>query len=211
MQYKAILFDLDGTLLDSIPIILKTANDVCRAMGIPYNESVLRNMIGTPLKEQAPVCAGERAEEWVTLYRQVYRKYQDQSPLLFPGTIQMLDALDTLGYITGLVTSKAANGTCRILEQMNLADRFSVIVTADDVTNAKPHPEPILKALEMLCVSPSEAVYGGDTLHDAEAAQKAGVTMLGVSWGAKSRAELEPVCPDGVFDDWQELVDWLNR
>lgn len=211
MRYKAILFDLDGTLLDSVPIILKTASDVCRAMGLPYKENILRDMIGIPLKVQAPVCAGERAEEWITLYRQVYQKYQDQTPLLFPGTLDMLDALDAQGYITGLVTSKAANGTCRILEQMNLAHRFSAIVTADDVANAKPHPEPILKALEMLCVTPSEAIYIGDSLYDVEAAQKAGVTMLGVTWGAKSRSELESVCPDGVFDNWQEFLNWLNQ
>lgn len=209
MKFKAILFDLDGTLLDSVPVILKTAHDVCHTMGLPYDEALLRNMIGIPLKVQAPICAGERAEEWMTLYRNLYRQYQDHSPLLFPGTLQMLDTIEAQGYLTGLVTSKAVEGTRRLLKILNLTHRFAAVITADDVINPKPHPEPILKALDILRVTPSDAVYVGDSLYDVDAAQKAGVVMLGVTWGAKSRAELELMCPDGVFDNWQQFIHWL--
>lgn len=206
---KAILFDLDGTLLDSIPIIMQSAKETFEAMGLPYDETAMRNSIGIPLRVQARRYAGERALEFIDCYREIYRLRQDRDIRLFPHTPDMLSQIRLRGYRTGVVTSKAVHLTRRALERTEILDKFDVLVTADDVQNHKPHPEPIFKALEMLSLSPRDAAYVGDSLFDIDAAQRAQVTTIGVTWGARNRQELELTCADQVFDSWQELLTWL--
>jgi pyrophosphatase PpaX len=110
-----------------------------------------------------------------------------------------------------LVTSKSARIVQKVIAQNKLAGRFDAVVTVDDVTQPKPHPEPILKALDSLRVTPEEAVYIGDAMFDVDSARAAGVMMAGVSWGARSKADLLLECPDRVFDTWRELVEWVGK
>lgn len=208
MDFKAILFDLDGTLLDSVPTIMKCNKEVFDVMELPFDSVDVRNCIGIPLKVQALRFAGERATEFMDRYRSVYLQHQEQ---LFPGTSTMLDALKSRNYLTGLVTSKAANGVLRITKQTGIFEKFDVIVTADDIKNPKPHPEPILKALKKLNVATSAGLYVGDSLFDVDAANSANVQMAAVSWGARSKGDLLLMCPDRVFDTWEEFLNWLAR
>lgn len=207
---RAVLFDLDGTLLDSVPIILRAAQRVFDAMDLPYDEPALRKMIGIPLRIQAQRVAGERAEEFVVRYRRVYTRYQDKDAHLFPHTTEMLDAIRSGGYLTGIVTSKAAPSAHRALARTGLASFFNTIVTADDVKHPKPDPEPIIKAMYALHVEPENTLYVGDSLYDIDMAQRANVPAAGMSWGARSREDLLLVCPESVFDSWQDFLVWLN-
>ena len=210
VRLKAILFDLDGTLLDSVPVILKSFREVYDEMGIPFDEGFVLRNIGIPLRVQGKVFGGERAEEFIERYKVIYRRYHGQDDKLFPGTVEMLDVVRAKGYRTAVVTSKSVPSTQRTTQGAGIADKFDVMVTADDVTHPKPHPEPIVKALELLGVRPEEAVYVGDALSDVDAAQKAGVRMAAVSWGARTREDLEARCPGRVFDSWREFLDWLS-
>lgn len=211
MPLKAVLFDLDGTLLDSVPAILNSNRQVCIEMGIPYDEVKMRNWIGIPLKAQAHKLVPDRELEFMDVYRKVYRELQDPDTHLFSGTIPMLDSLRAQGYHTGLVTSKNSRGTTRIVDLIGLRDKFDAIISADEVENAKPHPEPILTALEMLNVTPEEAVYVGDSLFDADAAHSAGVKFVAVTWGARTKEDLLLMCPEAIFDTWEDFLVWLGR
>ena len=210
MKLKAILFDLDGTLLDSVAAILGASQDACCALGIPYDEDQFRNWIGIPLTVQARLLSGDREDEFLETYKTVYRQYRTESTTLFDGTIEMLDRLHSMGLRTGLVTSKNVPGTVRVLETSMLEGKFEVVITADDVVNPKPDAEPILKGLESLGVSADESVYVGDSLFDHESAVAAGVRMIAVSWGARSKEDLLKAKPEAVFDDWDEFLAWVE-
>jgi len=210
MTYKAILFDLDGTLLDSVQIILEAAGEVCDAMGLDFDEADFRKSIGIPLRVQALRWAGSRAEEFRDRYRAIYRELQEERAVLFPGTAEMLAEIKARGSLTGVVTSKSTRSTLRALEHTGILAFFDTIVTADDVVHHKPHPDPILKALESLGLRSDEALYIGDSMFDVEAAQAAGVEVVGVSWGARSREDLLLQCPNGVFDTWAGFLSWLD-
>lgn len=211
MQLKAILFDLDGTLLDSVSTILESNRVVCTSMGISYDEDVWRTLIGIPLEVQANKLLPGRELEYMDNYKRVYRERQDPEIRLFPGTVSMLDALRLQGYRTAVVTSKNARGTHRVMQLTELATKFDAIITADDVERAKPHPEPILKALDMLSVKSHEAIYVGDSFFDVDSSQRAKVDCVAVSWGARSKDELLLMCPKAVVDSWQEFLDWLTE
>jgi pyrophosphatase PpaX len=210
MPPKAILFDLDGTLLDSVPTILKSNRQVCAVLGIPYDEAWVRSLIGIPLSVQAGMIANGRETEFTDTYRKVYRRHQEPGIHLFPRTIEMLDALRSRGCLTGLVTSKAASGTQRCIESTGMGGKFDAVITADDVENPKPHPEPLIRALKSLGVSAEESLYVGDSFFDAQSAEKAGIGMIGVSWGARTREELLPLCQGRVFDTWEAFLAWLG-
>ncbi|MGC8861623.1 MAG: HAD family hydrolase [Armatimonadota bacterium] len=209
-KYKAILFDLDGTLVDSVPVIMRAFREVHEQMGLPFDEPSVRKLVGIPLREQAVLFAGERAEEFLDRYVPLYVAYQTADMRLFPGTVELLDELKQDGYRLGLVTSKSTRGAERVLLSTGVRNYFEVVVTADDVANHKPHPEPLLRALKLLGVGSREALFVGDSLFDVQAAREAGVDMAAVSWGALDKEELWPECPGRVFDTWQEFLDWLG-
>lgn len=211
MIYKAALFDLDGTLLDSIPVILKSAREVFGEMELHYDEDAIRKTIGIPLKIQAKDWAGDRWHEFESKYRAAYKRNQYGDFHLFPGTVDMLKSLKSAGVKTALVTSKSSSGARSALDCTGMDGLFDAIVSADDVKHAKPQPEPILKALTILDVSPNEAIYVGDSIFDIDAAQRAGVQPIGVSWGARSKDDLLLMCPDKVFDTWPEFVTWIRN
>ncbi len=210
MSIKAILFDLDGTLIDTIGVILRSSREVCASMGLPYDETQMRNWIGIPLTVQAQLLTRERDQEFMDTYRDVYRNYHADGDRLFDGTLEMLDRLHALGLKVALVTSKNAAGTTRVLGALGLGGKFEVVISADDVTNPKPHPEPITKGLQALGVTAEESVYVGDSFFDYESADAAGVPMVAVTWGARTREDLETLSPAGVFDTWGSFLSWAE-
>lgn len=210
MQLSAILFDLDGTLLDSVSTILKSNSQVCASLGLPFDEVKFRSWIGIPLEAQARKLLDDRAPEYIDAYRKIYWQNQGEQATLFPGTLPMMDTLKSLGFKLALVTSRVGRGTQRLLDSAGILDKFDVIVSADDVVNPKPHPEPILKALDMLKITPEQAIYVGDSLFDIDSSQQAGVRIIGVSWGARSREDLMLMCPDCVCDTWDEFLGFVK-
>lgn len=201
---KAILFDFDGTLLDSVPDILTAAEHAASVIGVPFGRNQMRGLIGLPLADEGRILAGERGEEWQAAYRSVYTSL---TPHLFPGTIEMLETLRRRGLKLAVVTSKRRRSALRQLEDSGIDGLFDVVVTCEDVEQPKPHPECVIAALHALGVEAQEAVFVGDSLFDADAAIGAGVMMVGVSWGAETREKLEDVCDGGVFDDWAAFLE----
>lgn len=208
-RYKAILFDLDGTLLDSVPIIIEASQIVFDKMGLDFDEGEIRKLIGIPLKEQSRIIAGQRALEFVDTYREVYRSLPD-SPL-FPEAINTLKCLKENGYRLALVTSKIKKSVIRTIEKQQIADYFECIVTADDVAKPKPHPEPVLKALQLMEIQPDQVLFVGDSIFDIKCGHAAGVAVAAVTWGSGTAEELAAKEPDMQFDNWQDFTQTLCR
>lgn len=209
MKTRAVLFDLDGTLVDSLPLIVRTYRQVFKEMDLAWGNGAVVKMIGLPLRKIGEHFAGENSELFEKLYQTFYHRDHDQYTRLFPGTLSMLDQLKGRGLRLGVVTSKGKPGTERTLAFTGLRDLLEVVVTAHDVLKHKPEPEPLLKALDSLGAGAAEAIYVGDSHFDILTGRNAGTRTLGVTWGLGSREELEPLRPDGLLDHWDELPRYL--
>ena len=203
----AVLFDLDGTLLDSVSTIIIAARIVYEKMNIPFVEKDVRRLIGIPLKDQARMIAGNRASEFIDLYRDVYRSLPDTG--LFDGTIETLECLRNSNYRLSVVTSKVRKSAMRTLDATGLTRLFECIITADDVSRPKPNSEPVLKALKLMDISADQALFVGDSIHDIKCAHSADVKITAVSWGAMSAEDLSQAKADWVFDKWQDFRSFL--
>jgi pyrophosphatase PpaX len=210
-DWRAVLFDLDGTLADTVPLILRCYRHTMkthRGEELP-DELWVRN-IGKPLRVSMADFSTEpeEIERMVATYVEFQRGVHDQMVTGFPGAAEAIAALRERGVRVGVVTSKGREMTARTLACSGLADVLDVLITADDVVNGKPHPEPVLKALAdlELAARASEVLFVGDSPHDLIAGRAAGVRTAAVSWGPFGRSELEATEPDYWFDSWDAVV-----
>ncbi|HEX6711045.1 MAG TPA: HAD-IA family hydrolase [Rubrobacter sp.] len=209
----AALFDFDGTLVDTTEMIHQSmrhaASSVLGRDNIP-REVLLAN-VGQPLPRQMELIDAENAELLLEAYRRHHEEHHDDLIGEFPGVEESLSRLDSAGIKVAVVTSKRRTSVEMALKNFpglrNVVDRF---VTMEDTTQHKPHPEPLLRGLELLGnVSKPEAVYVGDSPFDVEAAKAAGLRSVAVSWGAFSEESLRAAEPDHLVPDIDSAVDVL--
>lgn len=193
------LFDLDGTLLDSVRLILDSYHHTTTVHGLPRRtDQEWLAGLGTPLRVQFKdaVRPDLPMDTLVATYREFNLANHDTMASAYPGVVDTLRQVRSRGIRFGLVTSKNQYGARLGLKLMGVESDFEVVIGADDVVNPKPHAEPVLKALELMKVRKDEAVYIGDSVHDMESGRAAGVRTAGVLWGPFTRAELERTKPD---------------
>lgn len=177
-----LLFDLDGTLLDSIDGIYASFSYAC---GLPISLEELRSLIGLPLVEMfARVGFSEgEAHSRALRYKNHYRSIYLQKTKLLPNVIKALIMAKGFAHL-GVVTTKTALYSKHILQHFGILQFFHVVIGSEDVENPKPHAEPILKALHSMPIAPRERVFMiGDTIYDLEAARNAGVNAIWVRCG----------------------------
>ncbi len=133
-------------------------------------------------------------------------EWHDQVIEPFDGIDETLQELRARKFKLGIVSSKMRVGVERGLNVFAMAELFEVIITADDVANHKPHPEPLLKALEQFGADANEALYVGDSIHDIAAGRSANISTVAAAWGPFPRADLEALKPDYLLDEPQELL-----
>lgn len=206
---KAVLFDLDGTLVNSLPLIFRNCKEVFEALNIPWNDGEVMNWVGIPLRQIAEYFAKDQVEEYLKIYQECFCRDHDLYIELYPHTVEMLKTLRKNNFKIALVTSKGKPATTKTFDLMELNQYFDVLVTAHDVKIHKPNPEPIYKALELLGLSPKEAIFVGDSPYDLEAGNKASVDTLGVSWGMAKVEALEEYHPLGILNTWEDLYVYL--
>jgi pyrophosphatase PpaX len=210
---RAVLFDLDGTLLDSIRLIIDSYHHALAQHGIPArsDEHWLAG-IGTPLWVQFADFGEDPAllAALVDSYRDYNLGNHDARVRAYPGAVALVGDLRRRGFRTGLVTSKQRAGAERGLRFLGLADAMDVIVGADDVTNPKPHPEPLLRAAETLGIDPRAAIYVGDSEHDMKSGRAAGMRTAAALWGPFSREHLGHTEPDHWLDLPGDLLSVLE-
>ncbi|TEB15951.1 Pyrophosphatase PpaX [Pelotomaculum sp. FP] len=209
MNTEAVLFDLDGTLVDSLPLIVRTYRHVFKEMDIPWGNDDVVKMIGLPLKDIGRRFVGEAAPAFEERYQYYYHRDHDLYTRLFPGTLEMLESLKSQGIRLGIVTSKGKPGTTRTAAFTRLDGYMDVMITAHDVARHKPDPEPILTALATLHAQAERTIFIGDSSYDILTGKNAGCLTLGVAWGLDSRTELEKLSPDGILASWEELQEYL--
>src|ERR671917_616625 len=165
MHIRTVLFDLDGTLIHSVGLILDSYHHTLAQHGLPARtDSEWLKGVGTPLAIQ-----------------------------------------------TGLVTSKNRYGALRGLKLVGLAALMDVLVCADEVTNPKPHPEPVEKAVSLLGADPATTLYVGDSVHDMHSGRAAGVLTAAALWGPFQRSHLEQARPDYWLGKPSDLVQLINH
>lgn len=209
MKIQAVLFDLDGTLVDSLPLIVRTYRQVFKDMNIPWGNDDVVKMIGLPLKDIGRHFVGDKEPVFEDKYQYYYHRDHDYYTRLFPGTLEILEKLKSAGIKLGIVTSKGKPGTTRTAAFTRLDQYMDVVVTAHDVEKHKPDPEPLLYALDTLHTPAHRSIYIGDSSFDIRTGKNAGCLALGVTWGLDNREELEKHGPDGIIETWEELQAYL--
>ena len=210
---RTVLFDLDGTLLDSIRLIVDAFHHMMeRHHGRRVDERVWLDGVGTPLVKQIAELAEHdaQAEEMLATYRAYCVDNHDHAVSAYAGMPEAVRALDAQGMKLGIVTSKRRVGAFRGLATMQLTEHFPVVLGVDDVEHPKPHPRPVLKAIELLDADPETTVFIGDSTHDMECGRAAGVRTAAVLWGPFSRASLEPHEPTWWVEHPDALLDVLG-
>jgi pyrophosphatase PpaX len=210
---QTVLFDLDGTLIDSIRLILDSYHHTLAAHGIPprTDDHWLRG-VGTPLSVQFGEWRNDlgKLEAMVATYREYNLAHHDRMVTVYPGVVAAIVAIRAAGRRTGLVTSKNRQGALRGLTLVRLETMMDVLVCADEVTNPKPHPEPVEKAVALLGADPGTTVYVGDSIHDMVSGRAAGVRTAAALWGPFGREHLEVASPDYWLETPADLVTLLD-
>ncbi|MCG8359067.1 MAG: HAD-IA family hydrolase [Kiloniellales bacterium] len=223
LAYRLVVFDCDGTLVDSQHAIVTTMTQAFEAAGLPAPDAqAVKRVVGLSLDAavaqillgpQADQESGdtEQASRIAQHYREAFltvRSDPDYVEPLFPGAREALEALDRLQVLLGIATGKGRRGLNVTLESHNLAHFFVTLQTAD-VAPGKPHPGMLERAMAETGAETSETVLVGDTVFDIEMARKAGVRAVGVSWGYHEVSELMASGAHDVIDSFAELVPLL--
>lgn len=203
-----ILFDLDGTVIDSVTLIREShRHAVSVVLGLELDDEALVVNVGRPLMEQMRHFSEEHAETLFHTYRTW--NHANTAALLqaYEGVDAMLAGLAAAGRRMGIVTSKSRDAVDLAFDVLpDVRDHFDIVVTADDTVLHKPHPEPVLHALGALDGTRAAAAYVGDAPFDMRAGRAAGLTTVAVTWGFFSREELEAEEPDLIVDTPEQLL-----
>jgi pyrophosphatase PpaX len=214
LKLRTVLFDLDGTLIDSVRLILDSYHHTLATHGLPprSDEEWLRG-VGTPLTTQFAEWRETEGmlDALIATYREYNLKHHDRMVTVYPGVVDVVQALKRDGIATGLVTSKNRSGALRGLTLARLESLMDVLVCADEVENPKPHPEPVEKAVRLLGADPASTVYVGDSIHDMRSGRAAGVRTAAALWGPFGRSHLEGAQPDYWLEKPEDLLAMVRR
>ena len=210
----AVLFDLDGTLIDSIGLLLASVRHAFEGFDgrAPTEEEWVAG-IGTPLRKQLEAfCDSAEQLEAVTLrYRTFQRAAHDRLTTAFPGTLEVLGSLAAAGHPMGIVTSKSNEMMDRALELTGIAPYMASTIGSDSCSIHKPDPFPVRMALGELGYDAGEAVFVGDSPHDINSGNAAGVVSIAALWGPFSREQLQPAHPAHYLSHISELPALVGR
>ena len=208
MRFPVVLFDLDGTVIDSGGIILASMRHATReVLGREFGDEELMQAVGGPgLEAQMHAFDPDRVDELVTVYRAHNEPLHEQL-ICCAGMEDALERLHADGRRLAVVTAKRKATVELAFEHVPLGHLFEVVVGGDETERHKPDPEPLLLAAERMGVRPEDAAYVGDSPFDIRAAKAAGMRSVAVTWGRiHDRARLEREHPDAIVDTAEELL-----
>ncbi|MDD2217273.1 MAG: HAD-IIIA family hydrolase [Eubacteriales bacterium] len=209
-KIKAVLFDFDGTIADTEKIILDSWQEVFRrAEGIERPAEEIYKTYGEPLFITMQRFFGEKADEYIKIYRDYQSTIFLDEVRMYPGVEELIKRLKSKGYMAAIVTSRLKKSTYEILDKYGLADIFDVIITCEDTEKNKPDPEPALLALERLKIDPQNAVLIGDSSYDMGCGLNAGVKTVLVGWSV-SFDEALGYNPDYIIEKAEDLEGVLE-
>jgi phosphoglycolate phosphatase len=211
--YRLLVFDWDGTLMDSIGTIVACTQATIRDLELgKLPEKTIRGMIGLSLRQTietlSPGCDEALFGRILDRYREHWQSTYRDMPLLFPSAGELLRDLAAAGYLLAVATGKSRRGLDYALDQTGLRAVFHATRTVDEAFS-KPHPKMLLDLLDELGVAPGDALMVGDTTHDLEMARNARTPAVGVCSGGHSREELLELEPLACLDGVVSLGRWL--
>lgn len=210
-----IIFDLDGTIIDSSEDIAWATNRTLARMGykkLPVDR--IKENIGWGVKSLLEKLMPDETPESIEAARKVFLEFYGThlvvSTYLYPGVEETVGYFQGLGKKMAVVTNKPVKLAEEILEELKLMKYFMMVLGGDSLSNRKPHPEPVEKVMEAASVPPERTVLMGDSPMDCEAGKRAGVFTIGVTYGFRSRAELALAGFDVIIGRFTELKDVIN-
>ena len=210
-RIRGIVFDLDGTLIDSYDAIAESLNHAMEKAGMsPLSVDEVRGMVGMGLETLIARAMGEEwVEEGVRVFRARYDRICVAKTTLLPQVAETLEELHRRGYGMSVATNKPSYFAGRLLESLRVRRYLTAVLGPDVVENKKPHPEMVLKAMEMMEVSPDETLYVGDMEVDVETARAAGVKVVVLPTGSRTMEALRESGPDLLIGSFADLLQIL--
>jgi len=212
-RYDLIVFDWDGTLMDSTAVIAGSIQAASRDLGMPEpDDETARHVIGLGLQQALRYAVPELPQELVPDMVERYRYHflaQDQAIPLYAGAHETIEELHSAGYWLGVATGKSRAGLERVLESSGLKQYFHATRTADQ-TFSKPNPAMLIELMDELAVIPERTLMVGDTTHDVQLAQNANVDVVAMGHGAHPAEQLQELNPLALVQDFAELRVWLR-
>jgi len=203
-----VLFDLDGTLIDSTRLIIESYHHTMRVhRGRTLADSEWIKGLGTPLRVQFRRFTDDpdEVQRMIATYREWNLAHHDEMVRAFPGAVEAVGALKRGGAKLGIVTSKNRHGVRIGLELCGFHEPFDTVITSDDIEASKPDPAPVVAALAALGEPAEAALFVGDSPHDIAAGRDAGTRTAACLWGPFERAVLEAESPDHFLTRFDEL------
>lgn len=216
-----IIFDLDGTLVDSAPDLTFALNGMLKKLGLsPVTDDQVRCWTGNGVAmlvkraltgQMQPAADPPLFDQAYPLFEELYANHVSDRSRLFPGVKEGLQALKDKGYKLACITNKHAQFTHPLLQNLGIFDLFDFIGCGDQFEKLKPHPMPLLKTAEFLGIEPARAIMVGDSINDVQAARAAGLPIVCVPYGYTNGQPVEALNPDGIIHSIADLPALLER
>lgn len=213
---RSVLFDLDGTLVDTAPDMVAALNRLRNSEGLPsMAPELLRNRVSHGavglLAAGMPATDADTHERWRLSFLQIYAQNLCVESELFPGMSRLLEVIETSHRTWGVVTNKPGWLAAPLLESLGLTQRMACMIPGDALARRKPHPDPILRACELTGASPLESLYVGDAERDVQAAKAANCPSVVARYGYIDTGDRpERWGADVMIEHASELADWLQ-
>lgn len=224
MDKQLLIFDFDGTLIDSVPDLADATNAMLTTLGKDtYPIDTIRNWVGNGsrmLVERALVgkvevlegeLTAEEADHAEQLFFDAYKNISSSKTVAYPNVDSGLKRLKAAGYTLALVTNKPLRFVPKILQSFGWQDLFSEVRGGDSLAQKKPDPAPLLHVCEALNVTPAQAIMIGDSRNDILAGQNANMDTLGLSYGYNYGQDIRELNPTAAFDDFAALVEYILK
>ncbi len=218
MRFKAVLLDLDGTLVDTIPDIIQATNAMRVQLGLaPLDDATITAYVGRGtedlvrrvLAHDAPSPPSKaQFQQGLSLFKQNYHEVNGQQSVLFDGVLDGLQAFARAGVAMAVVTNKQTAFTLPLLQQIGLAGYFDAVVCGDTCAEKKPHPMPLLHACKLLGVAPELALMVGDSVNDAQAARAAGMAVVILPYGYNEGLDVRDLEVDDIVPTIAAAALW---
>lgn len=220
LAFDAVLIDLDGTLMDTIPDLANAANTMRHELGLSsLPQAQIATFIGKGAKnlvmrmltvdaDPASISPERFEQARESYFRNLHLINGDQS-VMFDGVIPGLELMKSMGLSMAVVTNKATEFTLPLLERTGLAPYFQAVVCGDTLAHAKPHPAPMLHACSLLKSTPARSVAIGDSINDAQSARAAGCSVLAVPYGYNEGQSVQTLDVDAIVDSIEAAARWI--
>ena len=220
LAFDAVLIDLDGTLMDTIPDLANAANTMRHELGLSsLPQAQIATFIGKGAKnlvmrmltvdaDPASISPERFEQARESYFRNLHLINGDQS-VMFEGVIPGLELMKSMGLRLAVVTNKATEFTLPLLERTGLAPYFQAVVCGDTLEHAKPHPAPMLHACSLLKSAPARSVAIGDSINDAQSARAAGCSVLAVPYGYNEGQSVQTLDVDAIVDSIEAAALWI--